>query len=104
MKEWIVKYWIEVLFGAVAVGFGAIYKRLSKKLKRQICDQKALKDGTKALLRNSIIQMYDKYTEREQIPIYAMENVNEMYEAYHALGGNGTITKLMDALRALPCK
>jgi hypothetical protein len=27
-----------------------------------------------------------------------------MYDAYHALGGNGTVTKLMEELRELPVK
>ena len=39
---------------------------------------------------------------KEYIPIYAMENIGEMYKAYHRLGGNGTITKLVEELKKLP--
>ena len=104
MREFVIKYWLEVVFGAVAAGLATAYKLLSKKVHKQICDQKSLRDGTQALLRNEIIKEYDKYIERGYIPIYAMENVSSMYEAYHSLGGNGTITKLMEELRELPTK
>ena len=104
MREFIIKYWIEVAFGAVAAGLGAAFKVLSKRVHKQLCDQQSLRDGTQALLRNEIIKEYDKYMGREWIPIYAMENMNDMYQAYHALGGNGTITKLMEEIRELPSR
>ena len=42
--------------------------------------------------------------ERGEIPIYAQENVQAMYEAYHELGGNGTVTKLVREIMALPTR
>jgi hypothetical protein len=36
------------------------------------------------------------------LPIYALESVLTMYEEYHNLGGNGTITQLVDELKELP--
>ena len=104
MRDFIIKYWVEALFGVIAAGLGWAYKKLSKRVQRQVSDQKSLRDGTQALLRNEIIKEYDKYIERGYIPIYAMENVTSLYRAYHALGGNGTITKLMDELKELPTK
>ena len=98
MKDFIVQYWVEFIFGLFAVGFGS----LSKKLHKQIDDQRSLRDGTQALLRNQIIHSYDKYIDQRWIPIYGRENVLDMYQAYHSLGGNGTITKLMDEIERLP--
>ena len=80
------------------------FKVLSKRVQKQLCDQQSLREGTQALLRNEIIKEYDKYMGREWIPIYAMENMNAMYKAYRALGGNGTITKLMEEIRELPSR
>ena len=31
-----------------------------------------------------------------------MENILDSYGAYHALGGNGTITKMVEELKKLP--
>lgn len=104
MKDFIIKYWMQVLFGIASGGLGAAYKTLSKRIHRQSCDQKALKDGTQSLLRSEIIRCYDVYMEREYISIHGLESVLAMYDAYHKLGGNGTVTKLVDELKELPVK
>lgn len=101
MKD-IVVYGAEAVCGTVVVCLGASFRCLAKKVHRQMDDQKALRDGTLALLRSELIRVYDKYILRKHIPIYAMENVLALYSAYHALGGNGTITKLIDELNELP--
>lgn len=53
-------------------------------------------------LKNSIIERYEMYEEKRYCPISARENLEDMYEAYKALGGNGTVTALMTQLRMLP--
>ena len=58
--------------------------------------------GTQALLRAQIIHIYNKYIEKGYVPIYERENVNELYEQYKNLGGNGTIKTLMQKLDDLP--
>lgn len=98
MKEFIVQYWLQIVFGLVIAGFGG----LTRKVQKQVEDQRSLRDGTQALLRNEIIHAYDKYTAQEWIPIYGRENISAMYKSYHALGGNGTITDIMDEIKALP--
>ena len=61
-------------------------------------------DGMKCLLRAEIIRDHSHYMDKGYIPIYAMENVLESYTAYHALGGNGTITKMVEELKKLPTR
>lgn len=38
------------------------------------------------------------------IPSYAYQNFCEMYDAYHALGGNGMITKMKHEIEELHLK
>lgn len=102
MRDFIIRYWVQALFAAVLAAGAAAYRKLSSKLKKQLGDQKSLRDGTQALLRNGIIQQYEKYIARGYVPLYALENILALYKAYHALGGNGAITKLIGELRALP--
>ena len=61
-------------------------------------------DGMKCLLRAEIIRDHSHYMDKGFIPIYAMENVLESYNAYHELGGNGTITKMVEELKRLPTR
>lgn len=102
MIEFITKYWIEVVFSLVLTGFGAAFRGLSKRVSRRIEEQDAIKLGIQALLRDRIIQAYNHYMDKGYCPIYARDNILKLYEQYHNLGGNGTVTGLMDSLMELP--
>lgn len=73
-------------------------------LKKQKKDRDANSKGTMLLLRVQLIEYHDKYMELGDIPSYAYENFMEMYGAYHALGGNGMITKMMHEIEELHLK
>ena len=49
--------------------------------------------GMKALLRGRIVDCYDRYhNQSKPLTVERKRELDEMYEAYHNLGGNGTIT------------
>ena len=70
-------------------------------LKQQKKDKDANSKGTMLLLRVQLIEYHDKYVELGEIPSYAYQNFSEMYDAYHALGGNGMITKMYNEIQSL---
>ena len=70
-------------------------------LKQQKKDRDANTRGTMLLLRVQLIEYHDKYMKLGEIPSYAYENFEEMYEAYHKLGGNGMITKMKEEIEEL---
>lgn len=70
-------------------------------LKEQKKERDANSKGTMLLLRVQLIEYHDKYVELGKIPSYAYENFNEMYEAYHNLGGNGMVTKMHNEIQEL---
>lgn len=123
--ETVTIYYIPAIISAAATAFFTIISaglvhRMNKKLKTQ--DERETKEeterfekeqqrqdehdaivnGLQALLRNELIDAYHHYEEKGELPIYAMENIQKMYDAYHNLGGNGTITKLYNKLQKLP--
>lgn len=102
MIEFIIKYWIEVVFSIILTGFGAAFRGLSKRVSKRIEEQEAIKLGMQALLRDRIISAYNHYMDKGYCPIYARENVRRLYEQYHNLGGNGTVTHLVQELEDLP--
>lgn len=73
-------------------------------LKEQKRDRDANSKGTMLLLRVQLIEYHSKYMEMGEIPSYAYSNFEEMYEAYHELGGNGMITKMYQEIQALHLK
>lgn len=73
-------------------------------LKNQKKDRDANSQGTMMLLRVQLIEYHDKYMKLGEIPSYAYENFCEMYNAYHALGGNGMVTKMKREIEELHLK
>lgn len=71
-------------------------------------NQKKVRDansrGIMLLLKDQLIGYHNKYMKRGSIPSYAYENFHEMYEAYHALGGNGMVTKMKEEIDDLRFK
>lgn len=111
--SWLQTHVLEMLFGLISAGLLAGFKVLAGRLKKIKTDNdsqraemerenKATKEGLQALLRDNVITRYDKYMARGYILVRELENVQAMYTAYHALGGNGTITSLVEQLQALP--
>jgi len=77
---------------------GYIVWALQTQKKRRRADSR----GIMLLLRQQLEWLHDKYTERGEIPRYALTNFDEIYQAYHELGGNGTATKMSEDVHELP--
>lgn len=73
-------------------------------LKNQKSDRDANSRGTMLLLRVQLIEYHDKYMALKEIPSYAYQNFMEMYNSYHALGGNGMVTKMKNEIEELHLK
>ena len=73
-------------------------------LKQQKKDRDANSKGTMLLLRVQLIEYHEKWMEREYITKHGLENFVEMYDAYHALGGNGMVTHLLKEVKKLQIK
>lgn len=87
---------------AVSSGLGGALTYLIAKWKKNSKRTQALEEGVKSLLRNNLIDSHDRYTSRGYCPIYAKESVRHCYDSYHALGGNGVVTKLYEDIMELP--
>ena len=70
-------------------------------LKEQKKDRTAQEKGIMLLLRVQLIEYHDKYMRKGKIPTYAFQNFEDMYEAYHELGGNSMAEKMHDEISEL---
>ena len=94
--------WADWLFAIITAIAGLGYRSVSKKLKVEHRKNEAIAAGTQSLLRESIVDNYNKYTDKGYCPIYAKESIKHTYDAYHNLGGNDVATKLYKTLLAMP--
>lgn len=75
---------------------------LWRKLRKQSDETKAIKSGVQALLRNQMIDSYNKWVEKGYAPIYAKQNFENMWIQYHKLGVNGVMDGIHDTFMHLP--
>ncbi len=102
MIELIKKFWMEWAMGLIATACALGYRRLVRRMNRTNTEGEALKQGMRALLRDRIIQGYNYYMDKKCWPIYARDTILDMFRQYTALGGNGTVTDLLEELKELP--
>lgn len=100
MIEFIIKYWLEFLFGIVIAVLGYVIK----KLRGLYSKQKAVENGVQALLRNELIRRYREYELKGEMSILDKENIEHMFNEYENLGGNGTVKQMYEELLTLPIK
>ena len=98
MLEFVVRYFVEIVCGIIVAIVSYFMKRFWGKIKRL----ELVEGGMQALLRDRIIQIYNHCADRGYCPIYERENAEKLYTQYHALGGNGTVTELMNKINAMP--
>lgn len=59
----------------------------------------AVRMGMQAVLRDTIVENYNKYKDKGYMPIYARESLKKIYEAYTDLGGNDVAHDLYEKMR-----
>lgn len=63
---------------------------------RREMEHESLVHGMTAILRNEIIGIYVRWKDngKKDLPLYEREVLTQTYQAYHSLGGNGTVSEL----------
>lgn len=79
-------------------------KEAALQAEKQKQEAEALRVSLLALIRDRILQGYRYYRREHGISPQDLETMTKLYMAYHALGGNGTITAVYDKIKALPIK
>lgn len=102
LPEWIAKYWVEWAFGLIVAALTCVVRTLSARIKRQQVENEALRNGMRALLMRQIEQDCEDAIRAGHCSAQSKSTIATMYESYHALGGNGVITGLVDQLLKLP--
>lgn len=111
MEEFIIKYWLEVLFGLICAIFSFLFKKIMKRQKEekekreeQEKKNKAIENGVQALLRNELIKNFREYKIKGEATLLDKENMEHMFTEYFNLGGNGMIQEVHEEFLAIPIK
>lgn len=115
MVDWIIQYWVQVVFGLIVSGGGILIKYTAKKykdrqakqedrLKRQEDEQAILKLGVLGLLHDRLFQECKELIKSGEVSENDLENIETLYKSYSSLGGNGTGTELYNRVKKLRLK
>lgn len=100
MLDFIIKYWVHFLFGLLVTLCGTMYRKLLIKLK----EQAAMKAGIQAIMQDRLYQGCTHFLDQGFIDLDSLRNLEELYESYHQLGGNGLGEVLYGKIKALTIK
>ena len=74
-------HWVTWLFAGITAFLGWGYRSISLRLKEEQKKNEAIAAGVQSLLRESIVENYNRYTDKRYCPIYAKESIKRVYEA-----------------------
>lgn len=100
--DYIRAHWVDWFFALCIAGLGLVWRTTVAKLKMEHDKNEAVAEGVQALLRESIVTNYNRYSDKGFCPIYAKESIKKVYHAYHDLGGNDVATGLYKELLEMP--
>ena len=95
---------VGLVIGALVAWVKTTAKKSKEKDEAWKEEQKALKKGMAFLLRAELDKAHNGHIEDGYISSSDLEEVKEIYETYHALGGNGVGTKIYEEIKALPIR
>lgn len=101
MPEWITKYWIEWIFGIGIAALTALYRRLNAQLTKERAEAQALRDGMRSLLKRQIEMDCEAAIKDGWCSSTKKNTITDMYQSYHALGGNSGTTSIYDQMMGL---
>ena len=91
MWDFILKYWLEFVFGLIVAGLSAAYAHLAKRFKAEKKKNEAIENGLRGILRIQILDTYDKcVADGMTISISRKDAVVSIYQSYIALGSGQT--------------
>ena len=90
---------VSALIGALVAG---VIVRMKSTARSASKDSRAMHDGMRVLMRKEVVDAYDKYVHLgHKLTVERRSEVDQAYNVYHALGGNGTITALYEEIKEL---
>lgn len=96
-------HWLEWAFTGILAILSWLVKLLRDQMRAEQAKNEAIAEGVQSLLRESIVNNYNRYTDKGYCPIYAKESVKRVYKAYHdGLGGNDVASELYRKLLEMP--
>lgn len=84
------------------LGVPGLFAALLGFIKIQVAQNKAVKEGLQAILRDRLLQSYRYYEAKGYAEPDDRDNFENMYQQYHTLGANGVMDDIRSKFFQLP--
>ena len=101
MTEFIQAYWQTALYTVLTVALTHSATMAKKAVSNFSCKQELIEEGMLALLHDRLFQACSHYIACGSISLSELNNLEQLYDKYHRLGGNGTGTEVYERCRKL---
>lgn len=93
-----------IVTAILSIVIGMLINQLRNKVNKELREDEAIKKGLRCLLRENIIAICDRCLDRGSMKMHDLESLEDMAVEYKALGGNGSIEKLIADTKRLEVK
>lgn len=93
---------VTYVFNSITNGAKARKKKNQELLEALEKRDETMRLGIQALLRDRLLEIYEKCCKQGYAPIPVRENFENIYSRYHDLGANGVMDSVRDKFLALP--
>ena len=100
MINFIITYWLEVIFGIILSLITVLWQNIKTYHKKM----ESIKSGVKILLKNEITNYYDEAILKNSITLFEKEMLIELYKQYKNLEGNELNENLIEKIDTIPLK
>lgn len=100
MLNFILEYWIEILFGLIVSFLGYFFKQILN-YKHKLDDTNK---GIVVMLKFKIIEKYDEFIKKESITIEEKEGLMDLYNVYIKFECCDVVSDLIKKIDSIPIK
>lgn len=93
-----------IITAVLSFVIGILLNQLRNKINKEVREENAIKNGLRCLLRENIITICDRCLDRGTMKLHDLESLEDMSKEYKALGGNGSVEKLIQDTKKLGIK
>ncbi len=94
MLDWIIQYWIQLVFGLMITFAGYLYRQV-KKYRHHL---RSIENTVITLLKFKIMEIYEQIKDKDMISMSDKEKISKLYNEYKQFEPNGLINDLVRTL------
>ena len=100
--ETVAKWWATWMSGILAGAFIYLWRKMTKNYQENVAKDKAIERALVAMLRKDLLELCSRYKAAGEMSTDARVALEDLFQQYFALGGDGAFHRIYDEMKRLP--